>query len=233
MPRGVRLPRRDGPPAAAPARSSTTAGARAGASRASAVGNPGELASRLTGLDVEVVEAVGGPSGDKLFALWNPPIVDEETGQRRSALAEASWLMGRLVADDVRTIGFTRSRGRGAAGRVHAPGGRRRGPPRPDRVLPRRLPRGGPSPDRTPARGRRAARGRRHDGAGAGIDIGLARRRRADRLPGDARLDVAAGGPRGTAGPARSRCSSRRTTRSTSTSCTIPRTCSTSRPRPP
>jgi DEAD/DEAH box helicase domain-containing protein len=74
------------------------------------VGNPGELASRLTGLDLEVIEGEGGPAGDKLFALWNPPVVDEETGRRRSALAEASWLMGRLVADDIRTIGFTRSR---------------------------------------------------------------------------------------------------------------------------
>ena len=74
------------------------------------IGNPGELASRLTGLDVDVIEAGGGPSGDKLFALWNPPIVDDETGKRRSALAEASWLMGHLVAKDVRTIGFTRSR---------------------------------------------------------------------------------------------------------------------------
>ncbi len=74
------------------------------------VGNPGELAARLTGLDVDVVDEGTGPSGDKLFALWNPPVVDEETGRRRSALAEASWLMGRLVADDVRTIGFTRSR---------------------------------------------------------------------------------------------------------------------------
>jgi DEAD/DEAH box helicase domain-containing protein len=74
------------------------------------VGNPGELAARLTGLDVEVVEAGSGPTGDKLFALWNPPIVHEETGRRRSALAEASWLMGKLVANDVRTIGFTRSR---------------------------------------------------------------------------------------------------------------------------
>jgi DEAD/DEAH box helicase domain-containing protein len=75
------------------------------------VGNPGELAARLLGREVDVIEAEGGvPQGDKVFALWNPPIVDEETGQRRSALAEASWLMGRLVADDVRTIGFTRSR---------------------------------------------------------------------------------------------------------------------------
>jgi DEAD/DEAH box helicase domain-containing protein len=74
------------------------------------IGNPGELASRLTGLDVDVIEADSGPSGDKLFALWNPPIIDDETGKRRSALAEASWLMGHLVAKDVRTIGFTRSR---------------------------------------------------------------------------------------------------------------------------
>ena len=74
------------------------------------IGNPAELASRLTGLDVDVVQGDTGPAGGKLFALWNPPIVDEESGARRSALAEASWLMGRLVADDVRTIGFTRSR---------------------------------------------------------------------------------------------------------------------------
>jgi DEAD/DEAH box helicase domain-containing protein len=74
------------------------------------VGNPAELAARLTGVDVDVVDGDAGPAGEKLFALWNPPIVDEETGERRSALAEASWLMGRLVADDVRTIGFTRSR---------------------------------------------------------------------------------------------------------------------------
>ena len=45
--------------------------------------------------------------------MWNPPIVDEETGARRSALAEAARLMGDLVEDGVRTIGFVRSR-RGA-----------------------------------------------------------------------------------------------------------------------
>src|ERR671923_1876997 len=74
------------------------------------IGNPSDLASRLTGLDVDVIEGDGGPAGGKLFALWNPPIVDEESGARRSALAEASWLMGRLVTEDIRTIGFTRSR---------------------------------------------------------------------------------------------------------------------------
>jgi DEAD/DEAH box helicase domain-containing protein len=74
------------------------------------IGNPGELAERLTGLTCTVVDRDASPRGRKLFALWNPPIVDEESGARRSALSEASWLMGKLVARDVRTIGFVRSR---------------------------------------------------------------------------------------------------------------------------
>jgi len=74
------------------------------------VGNPGELAHRLTGLDVEVVSGDAAPRGRKLFALWNPPIIDDETGARRSALAEASTVMTHLVDQGARTIGFTRSR---------------------------------------------------------------------------------------------------------------------------
>jgi DEAD/DEAH box helicase domain-containing protein len=40
------------------------------------VGNPGELASRLTGLEFDEVTEDASPSGGKVFALWNPPIVD-------------------------------------------------------------------------------------------------------------------------------------------------------------
>jgi DEAD/DEAH box helicase domain-containing protein len=75
------------------------------------VGNPGELATRLTGLrDLDEVALDASPSGEKLFVLWNPPMVDEETGARRSALAESAWLIGRLASHGTRTIGFTRSR---------------------------------------------------------------------------------------------------------------------------
>ena len=74
------------------------------------IGNPGELASRLTGLEFREVLADAAPSGEKLFVLWNPPIIDEDSGVRRGALTEASWLVSRLVQADVRTIGFTRSR---------------------------------------------------------------------------------------------------------------------------
>ncbi len=74
------------------------------------IGNPSELAERLTGLDVDVIEADAAPRGRKLFAMWNPPIIDDETGARRSALSEASTVMTKLVDDGARTIGFTRSR---------------------------------------------------------------------------------------------------------------------------
>ena len=74
------------------------------------VGNPGELAERLTGLDIDVVRDDGSPRGRKLFALWNPPVIDEESGTRRSALSEASWTMAALVDEGARTIGFARTR---------------------------------------------------------------------------------------------------------------------------
>ena len=74
------------------------------------VGNPGELAARLTGLEVSVVQEDASPRGRKLFALWNPPVVDDETGARRSALSESAMLMATLIDDGVKTIGFVRSR---------------------------------------------------------------------------------------------------------------------------
>ena len=75
------------------------------------VGNPREQAERLTGLGaVEVVTEDASPRGRKLFAMWNPPVIDEDTGARRSALSEASTLMAALADRDVRTIGFVRSR---------------------------------------------------------------------------------------------------------------------------
>ena len=74
------------------------------------VGNPAELAERLVGVPFEAVTEDSSPAGEKLFVLWNPPVVDEESGVRRSALSEGSWLVGRLAEAGVRTIGFARSR---------------------------------------------------------------------------------------------------------------------------
>ncbi|HEY3212987.1 MAG TPA: DEAD/DEAH box helicase, partial [Actinomycetota bacterium] len=57
------------------------------------VGNPVELAERRVGESFEAVTDDRSPSGGKTFALWNPPIVDDESGARRSALTDTSFLM--------------------------------------------------------------------------------------------------------------------------------------------
>jgi DEAD/DEAH box helicase domain-containing protein len=74
------------------------------------IGNPAELAERLIGTPFEAVTADASPSGEKVFALWNPPVIDEESGARRGALTDASTLMARLAEEGVKSIGFTRSR---------------------------------------------------------------------------------------------------------------------------
>src|SRR5438552_3074286 len=74
------------------------------------VGNPSDLAERLVGLPFSEVADDASPHGEKLFVLWNPPLVDEELGLRRSAISETSWLFGRLVESEIRTIAFCRTR---------------------------------------------------------------------------------------------------------------------------
>ncbi len=74
------------------------------------IANPGELAARLTGEEVEVVDRNGAPSGTKHFVLYNPPVVNAGLGIRRSYLLEARDLAGRLLAGNIPTIVFARSR---------------------------------------------------------------------------------------------------------------------------
>jgi DEAD/DEAH box helicase domain-containing protein len=74
------------------------------------VGNPGELAERLSGLPFAEVAEDRSPRGEKLFCLWNPPLLDEDSGARTSAITEAGLLLSRLVGQDIRAIGFARSR---------------------------------------------------------------------------------------------------------------------------
>lgn len=74
------------------------------------VGNPADLAERLVGVPFEAVTEDRSPAGEKLFALLNPPVIDEKSGARRSALTEASLLVARMAEAGVKSIGFTRSR---------------------------------------------------------------------------------------------------------------------------
>jgi DEAD/DEAH box helicase domain-containing protein len=75
------------------------------------IANPVELAERLTGLEpVALIERDASPSAGRRIAIWNPPIVDEALGIRRSALSEGAELLARLVSEGARTICFVRSR---------------------------------------------------------------------------------------------------------------------------
>ncbi len=74
------------------------------------VGAPAELATRLTGVPVTAVTDDGSPTGERVVALWNPPLLDAEDGVRASAHGEAAGLVADLVAAGARTIGFCPSR---------------------------------------------------------------------------------------------------------------------------
>jgi DEAD/DEAH box helicase domain-containing protein len=74
------------------------------------IANAGDLASRLTGLDVRVVDVDTSPRADREVVLWNPELLDEELGTRASALSDASRLLAGLVAEGRKTICFTKSR---------------------------------------------------------------------------------------------------------------------------
>ncbi len=79
------------------------------------VGNPREHALTLTGLSSEEggVHAVvedGAPRGPLEVGLWQPPLLDEEAGLRRSTLSESGELLAAFVAAGVQTLVFTKSR---------------------------------------------------------------------------------------------------------------------------
>jgi DEAD/DEAH box helicase domain-containing protein len=74
------------------------------------IGNPGELAGKLIEDDVVVIDNDGAPHGEKHFVIYNPPLLNEELGIRRSVLMESVRLAGDLLSQDIQTIVFGRSR---------------------------------------------------------------------------------------------------------------------------
>ncbi len=74
------------------------------------IANPGELAEGLIGAPVTVVDQNGAPSGEKVVAIYNPPVINRELSIRRSALRAAQGLAARLIRDNVQTIVFAPSR---------------------------------------------------------------------------------------------------------------------------
>jgi len=74
------------------------------------IGNPLELAGRLIEESVELVDEDGSSRGERHFLIYNPPITDPALGLRKSSLLESVRLANDLLARDVQSVVFARTR---------------------------------------------------------------------------------------------------------------------------
>lgn len=76
------------------------------------IANPQEHAERLVELPFNSVDESlnGAPTGDRQFILYNPPLIDEEIGMRRSSILEAKDVANTFLNGDVQTVVFARAR---------------------------------------------------------------------------------------------------------------------------
>ncbi len=74
------------------------------------IGNPGELAEKLTERSVHLVGKSGAPRAERRLWFWNPPQIAATVPLRRSAVLEARRLVDELMRRELQTIAFTRSR---------------------------------------------------------------------------------------------------------------------------
>ena len=74
------------------------------------IANPVELAERLTGQPMTLVDENGAPRGVRHVILVNPPLLDAERGIRRSATLETADLAALCVDAGLQSIVFGRSR---------------------------------------------------------------------------------------------------------------------------
>ena len=74
------------------------------------IANPQELASRLLETDVAVLNANGAPAAEKIFAFYNPPVVNRALGIRRSYINESARVAQEFLKRDSQTMIFANSR---------------------------------------------------------------------------------------------------------------------------
>ncbi|MCB0282907.1 MAG: DEAD/DEAH box helicase [Calditrichae bacterium] len=72
--------------------------------------NPKELAEKILNEDVDLIDNNGSPSGEKHFLFYNPPVVNQELGLRRSVVSEVKNIVRKLLPTGAQIIIFARSR---------------------------------------------------------------------------------------------------------------------------
>ena len=74
------------------------------------IGNPKELAEKLIEEPVTLIDNDGSSRGERHFLIFNPPIVDESIGLRKSSFEESVRLAGDLLDKDIQGVVFARTR---------------------------------------------------------------------------------------------------------------------------
>ncbi|MBL8101103.1 MAG: DEAD/DEAH box helicase [Anaerolineales bacterium] len=74
------------------------------------IGNPKELAEKLIEEEVELIDNDGSSRGERHFIIYNPPVTDAALGLRKSALLESVRLASHLLARDIQSVVFARTR---------------------------------------------------------------------------------------------------------------------------
>ena len=74
------------------------------------IANPKELAETLIGRPVTVIDDNGAPLGERHVIFYNPPVVNEQLGIRKSVLNETMRVSQMLLQNHISSIIFARSR---------------------------------------------------------------------------------------------------------------------------
>jgi len=74
------------------------------------IANPDGLAARLLEEEMLLIDRSGAPRGQKVLVFYNPPVVNEYLGIRKSYLHEARDLASRILQAGIQTIIFATSR---------------------------------------------------------------------------------------------------------------------------
>ena len=74
------------------------------------IGNPKELAEKLIEEQVELIDNDGSSRGERHFIIYNPPLTDAALGLRKSSLLESVRLANHLLAQNIQSVVFARTR---------------------------------------------------------------------------------------------------------------------------
>jgi DEAD/DEAH box helicase domain-containing protein len=74
------------------------------------IGNPKELAEKLIEEPARLIDTDGSARGPRHFLIYNPPLVDESLGLRKSSLLEGVRLAQDVLRHDLQSVVFARSR---------------------------------------------------------------------------------------------------------------------------